>query len=87
MQTETDDQKIEVMKVTQSEKEAMVAQLEAAGVENTEQIAELEEASTQLANELDEVLKTIEESRNKIDKYTSERAGQKSAVPANLKKK
>lgn len=29
--TETDTQKIEVMKVTQSEKEAMVAQLEAAG--------------------------------------------------------
>eukprot|EP00615_Pteridomonas_danica_P007367 CAMPEP_0114342158 /NCGR_PEP_ID=MMETSP0101-20121206/9587_1 /TAXON_ID=38822 ORGANISM="Pteridomonas danica, Strain PT" /NCGR_SAMPLE_ID=MMETSP0101 /ASSEMBLY_ACC=CAM_ASM_000211 /LENGTH=204 /DNA_ID=CAMNT_0001476121 /DNA_START=22 /DNA_END=636 /DNA_ORIENTATION=+ len=79
--TDTDNQKIEVMKVTQSEKEAMVAQLEAAGVENTEQIAELEEASTQLAAELEEVLKTIEESRAKIDKYTSERAGQKSAVP------
>jgi hypothetical protein len=139
--TETDTQKIGVMRVTQSEKEAMVAQLEAAGwvitfwnmiihihmrdqntmkwsptskwfpdiksylnsahiltssssfsfcispcpclisVENTEQIAELEDASTQLAAELDEVLKTIEESKAKIDKYTSERAGQKSAVP------
>jgi hypothetical protein len=41
----------------------------------------LEDASTQLAAELDEVLKTIEESKAKIDKYTSERAGQKSAVP------
>ena len=85
--TETDDQKIDIMKQTQAEKEAMVSQLETAGVENTEQIAELEEASTQLAAELDEVLKTIEESRAKIDKYTSERAGQKSAVPPNLKKK
>jgi chromosome segregation ATPase len=85
--TETDDQKIDIMKQTQAEKEAMVSQLEAAGVENTEQIAELEEASTQLAAELDEVLKTIEESRAKIDKYTAERAGQKSAVPPNLKKK
>jgi len=57
------------MKVTQSEKEAMVQQLEQAGVENTEQIAELEEASTQLATELDEVLKTIEESRAKIGAF------------------
>ena len=58
-----------------------------AGVENTEQIAELQEASTQLAAELDEVLKTIEESRAKIDKYTSERAGQKSAAPPSMSKK
>lgn len=49
-QTETDDQKLEVMNVTQSEKEAMLSQLEAAGVENTEQIAELEDASTQVVS-------------------------------------
>ena len=85
--TETDDQKIDIMKQTQAEKEAMVKQLETAGVENTEQIAELQEASTQLAAELDEVLKTIEESRAKIDKYTSERAGQKSAAPPSMSKR
>eukprot|EP00614_Pseudopedinella_elastica_P011870 CAMPEP_0172596854 /NCGR_PEP_ID=MMETSP1068-20121228/16720_1 /TAXON_ID=35684 /ORGANISM="Pseudopedinella elastica, Strain CCMP716" /LENGTH=203 /DNA_ID=CAMNT_0013396083 /DNA_START=86 /DNA_END=700 /DNA_ORIENTATION=- len=84
--TDTDEQNIEKMKVTQSEKESMISQLEAAGTENREQIAELEEAATQLAAELDEVLQTIEDSRAKIDKYTSERAGMKSAVPGNVKK-